>query len=115
VFAITPDKITLTQKFQILLPKQHPSKMSIRDPGGIWHWVQDAEERITLMPDAEFRKATRIVVDTGKLHGLSWIDGRKSSGLVFRRPGEYLIYIANNLETEPENTFHFLARLTVTE
>jgi len=115
VFAITPDKISLNRKFHVFLPKLHPAKMSIRDPDGTWHWIQDAEEKITFMPDTEFREATNIVIDSATLQGVSWVDGRKSSGLVFRRPGEYLIYIANNLETEPENTFHFMGRLTVTK
>lgn len=87
--------------------------MSIRDPSGIWHWVQDAQEKITFMPDAEFGKATRLIIDSGTLQGTSWIDGRKIRGRVFKYPGEYLVYFANNLETEPENTFHFMAKITV--
>ena len=82
--------------------------MSIRDPQGVWHVVHDSDENIFILPEDEYAKARRIEISPSKLIGISWIEGKKVEGSVFSQPGEYLIYMADNLETEPENTFHFM-------
>jgi hypothetical protein len=36
------------------------------------------------------------------------VNGKKIKEKVFQKQGEYLVYMANNLEIEPENTFHLM-------
>ena len=112
-FSIYPSEISLDQKITVKLPKQHPLKMSIRDPKGVWHWVQDAEEDILFLPYSDFKEATRITILPSQVRGVSWINGKRLDGLVFNHLGEYLVYIADNLETEPENTFHFMGKVVL--
>jgi hypothetical protein len=112
-FSITPGKIKINQNFMITLPKAHPANMSIRDPRGEWYWVQYASENIKFMPDAEFKRATKITITPAHLKGTTWIEGKRVDALVFKYAGEYLIYFANNLETEPENTFYLMGTVTV--
>ena len=112
-FSITPGKIKINQNFIITLPKAHPVNMSIRDPMGEWYWVQYASENIKFMPEAEFKQATKITIAPAHLKGITWLEGKRVDELVFKYAGEYLIYFANNLETEPENTFYLMGTVTV--
>ncbi len=112
-FMLAPSEISFDQEFTITLPREHPSKMSIRDPKGIWHWVQDVEEEIFFLPSSEFERATKIIISPLQVRGVSWVDGKKVDGLVFNYSGEYLVYFADNLETEPENTFYFMGKVLV--
>ncbi len=36
------------------------------------------------------------------------MDGKGNIAPVFTEPDKYLIYMVDNLETEPENTFHMM-------
>lgn len=46
------------------------------------------------------------------INGVKWDDGKRVVEPVFNAPGEYLFYMADNLETEPENTFHLMHTVT---
>ena len=78
---------------------------------GVWHVVHDSGEKVFILPEDEYVKARRIDVTPSKLTGISWINGKRFDGLVFGLPGEYLIYMADNLETEADNTFHFMGKV----
>lgn len=108
---ISPQEINIDQIFTIRVPELHPSSISIRDPMGIWHVVHNSEEKIFILPEHEYVKARKIDITPSKLMGISWINGKKLEGLVFGLSGEYLIYMADNLETEPDNTFHFMGKV----
>ncbi len=112
-FSVVPSEISHDQKFTITLPREHPSKMSIRDPKGVWHWVHNVEEEIYFLPSVEFEEATKFIISPSKIRGVSWINGKKVDSLIFNYPGEYLVYFADNLETEPENTFYFMGKVVV--
>jgi len=114
-FAVSPTKASLGQKITVTLPQDHPLKMSIRDPKGVWHWVHEPEENILFLPYSDLKSTTQITLLTSKLRGVSWDNGKKVAGLVFNQPGEYLLYFADNLETEPENTFHFKGTVMLVE
>jgi len=43
--------------------------------------------------------------------GIIWQEGQKRKEKVFVKKSEYLIYFADNLEAEPENTFCFSQRI----
>lgn len=92
------------ERFQLVLPKEHPKGFSIKDPNGKWFVLQDKEAEIFLS-GLDFEKATNVLVNTRSLKGVVWEGGTRIEKNVFSIEGEYLLYLADNLETEMENTF----------
>ena len=103
---VSPGVITARDIITIAFPRKHPKKMSIRSPSGGWYSVHEVSEKIYLLPASQFSQATLVRKRVSKIKGVIWVDGKRSIEPVFSEPGEYLIYMADNLETEPENTFH---------
>ena len=110
-FSISADQVSTHGTITLTLPAKHPSKLSIRDPDGVWHLIHDNDEQVML---ANFEISASVTIAVSNLTGVSWANGKKIEGLVFKKPGGYLIYLADNLETEPENTFS-LSRQVVLE
>ncbi len=96
------DTLTLT------MPAQHPQGLAIKDPADDWYYIQDPSAATQLMGKEDFARLTQLELPTAELHALRWVEGRAETTKVFTQTGEYLIYMADNLETEPENTFHFM-------
>ena len=113
VFSISTGNVKAQDTIVINLPDKHPSKLSIQDPEGIWHLVHDNDEKVLLMDSAAFERLTSIELDVSKLRGISWINGERLEGRVFNITGEYLIYFADNLETEPDNTFSLSGKVVL--
>ena len=97
------DILTLT------MPAQHPQGLAIKNPADDWYYIQDPTAPSQLMGKEDFSRLTHLVIPTAELEAVRWIGGRAEKAKVFTQTGEYLIYMADNLETEPENTFHFMA------
>ncbi len=104
-FSIFPEKVTINESFQINLPKIRPSKIAIKTPLNEWYIAHDIDENIFTVPFSEFEKSNIIVIIPSRLKGIVWKNGQKQVHHVFHIPGKYFIYLADNLETEPENTF----------
>lgn len=105
---IRPSMVTANDVITISFPRNHPKKMSIRSPSNEWYVVHEKSERIYLLPKNLFSKATSVQKKVPEIKGVKWVDGKRVVGPVFNEPGEYLLYMADNLETEPENTFHLM-------
>lgn len=90
---------------RLSLPEDHPRNMSIKTPNNDWYIIQDSDASILFFSQEEFDKTKNIEFDINSLKGVVWREGRRIVEQVFTVSGEYLIYFANNLETEPENTF----------
>ena len=103
---VSPGVVTAKDIITITFPRKHPTKMSIRSPGGGWYSVHETPEKIYLLPASQFSRATLVRKKVSEIKGVIWVNGKRSIAPVFTEPGEYLIYMADNLETEPENTFH---------
>ena len=71
--------------------------------------LQDAEASIEIMPQARFDQIETMEFEVETLKGVTWRDSARVTERVFTTPGDYLVYFADNLETEPENTFSFQA------
>lgn len=93
----------------ITMPVPHPKEMAIRAPDKRWYYIQVENEGAgeMLMPGTQFAALTKLEFDTSQLEARYWSDGKAMRGKVFTQTGEYLIYMADNLETEPENTLSF--------
>ncbi|MCW8935151.1 MAG: hypothetical protein OQK98_10540 [Gammaproteobacteria bacterium] len=89
----------------IHLPEHKPKCLSIKTPDNEWFVVQDNEESVETMPQAQFDSASKLEFNIKTLKGATWRDSRKTIEVIFKSPGHYLIYFADNLETEPENTY----------
>lgn len=106
VFSINQDLIE-KGVIEISLPNERPKNLAIKDPDGQWFVLQDEAESIESFPQSTFDTVKIMKLDMKEVMGTVWRDGVKSEELVFKESGKYLIYFANNLETEPENTFSF--------
>ena len=105
---IRPKVVTADDVIVISFPQQHPLKMSIKSPKGEWFVVHEDSEKVYFLPQKEFSRATSVQKKVAEIKGVTWNDGKRMMGPVFNAPGEYLIYMADNLETEPENTFSLM-------
>ncbi len=101
----------------IILPIPHPCELAIKAPNGTWFYLHVENEGDTemLMPKVKFTVLKELNLDTGKLEARYWDDGKAMRGKVFVETGAYLIYMANNLETEPDNTLHFSSLIQYTD
>lgn len=82
--------------------------MSIKSPSGEWFVVHEKSENIYFLPKHKSSSATSVQKMVAKIKGVKWVDGKRTVEAVFNAPGEYLFYMADNLETEPENTFNMM-------
>lgn len=90
---------------RIHIPMHAPKNLAIKTPNGEWFVLQDSEESIEIMPQKIFESSITLEFKVEKLQGVIWRDSKRVTDLIFKTPGIYLIYFADNLETEPENTF----------
>ncbi len=97
---------------RIHLPSQHPKNFSIETPNGDWFVLQDSQANIELMPQAQFDSSTRIELVLADIKGTTWRSSVRAEEIIFKISGKYKIYFADNLETEPENTFSFMQEIT---
>lgn len=81
---------------------RHPRGFAIRRPDGSWVDLAGKEDARTLIKD--FAELTKFDFVPKALIGTEWIDGRPNERRVFLLPGRYILYFADNMETEPENT-----------
>ncbi len=115
-----PGKHTLEQKLfhiesdalkkgilHIHLPVSHPKCLAIRSPEGEWYVLQNSDESIKVMSQVDFDSTTEMKFNIAELKGVTWRESEKVAERIFTISGNYLIYFADNLETEPENTYSF--------
>jgi hypothetical protein len=104
-----PSSFTLGDRIAITLPKPHPKGWAVKTPDGKWIYLQDSSKKsLTLSNQYEpgvFESKFEIKLNTKQLKGTIWKNGKAFVVHVFQKPGTYLLYFADNLETEPENTF----------
>ena len=100
-----PSVVYKGESFRLRIPPRHPSGLAIKDPKDNWFYLQDPEGEEKIMADSEFSKLSEFLIDTRSIKGKYWVDGVAKTRLIFQSTGEYLIYMADELETEPENTF----------
>lgn len=108
-----PESFISGEEILLSFPQHHPENIAIRIPSGVWYSIHSAEDSIQILSAEKYTVATRLLLDTENLVGVAWVNGVKVGAKVFRELGEYLIYMANNLETEPDNTFHFMVKVTM--
>jgi len=101
----------------ITLPLPHPKELAIKSPNGEWFYlhVENEGDSEMLMTKEKFTALTKLDFNTGKLEARYWDDGKAKRGKVFIQTGAYLIYMANNLETETDNSLFFSSLIQYTD
>ena len=84
----------------------HPDHLLIYSPEGYVYYFMKAQDPFD---EVIFKK--ELVIDPMIFKGIRFDEntGEMIEEKVFKTPGKYILYFANNTETEPENTF-FLER-----
>lgn len=106
--SLTVNKAHVTNSDSITLsfPLKHPAKLAIKDPNNNWFVIHEDGVTTKLITTQQYLKATSLHFKLAELKGVTWINGKKVERNVFTVSGEYMIYMADNLETEPENTVY---------
>ena len=103
VYGVSPVRITAGSKVTVSLSKKHPKGFAIKTPSGDWIYIVGPSFHYSFFPDFDSNSSFTFPEDT--LQGIHFVDGKQAIAKVFDKVGEYEFYFADNLETEPENTF----------
>jgi hypothetical protein len=96
-------------KLLIQLGDPHPHHLLIYSPEGYVYYFLKTN---SLFDEVIFKK--ELVVDPLIFKGIRLDEntGEEIEEIVFTSPGKYILYFANNTETEPENTFSLERSIT---
>lgn len=111
------EPITCTEEgnngVSIRMATPHPREALIQRPSGEIVWLQ--------MPDGlahkqidNFENLSNWIIDSESL-GTVYVDGIPEIQAIFDATGRYHLYIAENTETEPDNTYFIECYFTITE
>lgn len=87
----------------VTMKTPHPEEALVYRPGGETVWLHTSAQYLP--------KGTERFGDLGKWvispdsTGTVWVDGKATVQPVIKEQGRYHLYIAENAETEPENTY----------
>jgi hypothetical protein len=112
---VNPRQVTTDSTITINIPNLKPKNFAIQSPTGNLFIVHNQAENILLMEQERWESADHIDLPIASTKGLIWIAGDKTEKLVFNETGEYILYFADNLETEPENTFSMQKKILFTK
>ena len=82
----------------------HPNNALIGRPNGETVWLQTSAEYLHEQIK-DFANLKTWTIDKDSL-GTVFVDGKASVQKIFNGSGQYQLYIADDLETEPEETNH---------
>ncbi len=103
------DKINKAVIITMQVP--HPEHALVHRPDGITVWLQTSTDYVHKQI-SDFGNLSKWQI-TSSTVGTVWIDGKASVQKVINGKGTYHLYIAENLETEPENTYFIECYFTI--
>lgn len=96
-------QVTGNNTVVVTMKTPHPNHALVYRPDGEVVWLQTGPEYIhRQIPN--FSELENWVI-TPDSRGTAWIDGKTTIQPIIKGSGRYHLYIAENLETEPENTY----------
>ena len=93
-----PVKLKNNETLTIVFNTPHPKYLAIQNENGRWYYFHNNSDSDIILKD-EYK------VNPEYLIGTYYEDGERFEQIVFSKSGKYILYFADNLETEPENTF----------
>lgn len=81
----------------------HPEEALVYRPSGETVWLHTSSQYLP-RGTARFGELGKWVISRDST-GTVWVDGKAKVQPVIREEGRYHLYIAENAETEPENTY----------
>jgi len=105
-FHLSHDTLEEGSSIVVYFPAEHPSKMAIADPSGTYFYLQDGTDLNLVSPAGKFAQLDHWTLEAGQ-QGAVYVEGNKQTKRIFDRKGVYKLILADNLETEPENTNFF--------
>jgi len=106
--SLSSNQVTTSDTLVLTFPQKHPARLAIKDPKDRYFILHDEALNTPLMSHKQYMQTTTLSIKVSKITGVTWINGKRTNKQVFSVPGEYMIYMADNLETEPENTFYLM-------
>ena len=103
------DKTSKTILITMRVP--HPKHALVYRPDGSTVWLQTSTDFVHEQT-SDFGNLSKWQI-TSSTVGTVWIDGKATTQKVIKGKGVYHLYIAENLETEPENTYFIECYFTV--
>ncbi len=97
-YSINSTSFKVTDTIKIELPKKHPKNLAVFSPSGQFYILHSQDDGVNIMQYQAFEEAKLIEINISKAKGLTWVDGKESNQHVFKEVGEYMIYMADNLE-----------------
>ena len=96
-----PTSVAATDTLSLSIPSDITAEVAVLTPDGEMIYLH-APDAAQLWP-ANAQPA-QLQLDIATAQGQAWRDGQPTPTQTFTTPGTYQIIIADNLETEPENT-----------
>ncbi len=96
-------KVTDESTVIVTMEIPHPNHALVYRPNGETVWLQTSSEYIhkQVLNFSELK----ILVISSESKGTVWVNGKVTVQPIIKGKGKYHLYIAENLETEPENTY----------
>lgn len=101
----SPIDCEVTDKSVVIVTMEipHPNHALVYRPNGETVWLQTSSEFVhKQMPN--FGKLENWVISSEST-GTVWVNGKATVQPIIMGKGKYQLYIAENTETEPENTY----------
>ena len=95
----------------ITMQVPHPEHALIHRPDGVTVWLQTSKDYVHKQI-SDFGNLSKWQI-TSSTVGTVWIDGKATAQKVIKGKGVYHLYIAENLETESENTYFIECYFTI--
>jgi hypothetical protein len=91
----------------------HPLELAIVAPDGAYYYLQAADDSVPSRLSAnEFAELAVVHIDVDSATGIQWVNGKPTKSRIFEIVGEYEVILAENIETEPENTISYTQQIT---
>ena len=96
-------EVTSDSNVIVTMKTPHPNHALVHRPSGETVWFQTGPEYIHKQIPNFSELKTWVI--TPESTGTVWVDGKATVQPIINGKGKYNLYIAENIETEPENTY----------
>lgn len=95
---VSPTNLSPGDQLVIKMSLPHPGNLAIVGPDGTVYYLHDPGSKVFMQLTRDFSEIKTVKLNINELIAAYWADGEKKHGPVFRVPGKYRVFIADNLE-----------------